>query len=506
MPRIAICISGHLRDFDKCWENLQENFISILQKFGCDIDYYTSFWDVKGNRETGWVGPNNYNTFLEKIQPVSFLVERFDRSFFTELYNTEKWKEYKHLSGPETCGDAVSMWYKIESCYKMIMDYENRYGFTYDVIVRLRSDLLFDTPYDITELTDILNNDVVYMPRWHGKWPEVSRTITDYFGIGNRKVMARYLTVFNNIDELIKRNNCPHTGEGFLAEQIKDLNIKRMTGTGFSVQRVNRIEQIVAPRKRILVFITHATLSENHADMCLKHLCESRNPMVFDTMFVYNSHQDELSNQRIMELCLKNGINSITREVSFLSYDNNSPKTLSADFTNIVSFLRSTYAPTDTVFIVKSDIMVSVNLLNELGSIEGSQFVVTPPFVLAKQRISDEEIFNYTRRECFVRSDDITFFNEDEDGSNDNDHGIKDIYDEKIDFISCTVKSDFSSHYMTLNMVDYVVCANKSWGGLNFNNCRQYWRETRGFVVHKYHGIKSVNHTKDRVGMNYLYS
>ena len=242
MKRIALCFSGHIRNF--CFDNIHENFIETLLDNDCVFDCFASFWDRIGYRQQNWTGKINPCFALEILQPKGFLIERFDREHFINKYNTNKWQEYSQLSNNTTCGDSVSMWYKIQTCLDMVEKYQQRYGFEYDAIVRIRPDVIFDNKFEKEVLDDVFNNDVIYIPKWHGKWQEISGTITDYFGIGNYKVMKQYMSVFNNIDNLIASNMYPHTGEGFLWGQIQGLDIKRLSG-GFSVQRADHIEKVV---------------------------------------------------------------------------------------------------------------------------------------------------------------------------------------------------------------------------------------------------------------------
>lgn len=241
MKRVALCFSGHIRNFR--FDNISENFINTLDN-NCVFDYFFSLWDTEGHRSLGFNGSANINNILQILQPKGILIERFDRDYFIKRYNTNKWQDYSHLSGPTTCGDAVSMWYKIQTCLDMVEKYQSRYGFEYDAIVRIRPDILFDDAFREEVLHDVFNNDVVYIPQWHGKWTEISGTITDYFGIGNYRVMKQYMSVFNNIDNLIASNQYPHTGEGFLCGQLQGMDIKRLSG-GFSVQRVDHVEKVV---------------------------------------------------------------------------------------------------------------------------------------------------------------------------------------------------------------------------------------------------------------------
>ncbi len=245
MKRVALCFTGHTRDFIQCYENILNNFITPLTNNNCHIDYFCSFWDSKGNRELNWEGNVRFDSIIELIKPKALLIEKFNRSLFIENYNTEKWREYSHLSDRTTCGDSVSMWYKIQTCLTLIKQYESISKNKYDIIVRIRPDIIFNNIFDVSILSDIFENDVLYIPKWHEKYFEISKTITDYFAIGNYSVMEQYMSVFNNIDNLISCDSYSHTGEGFLYEQTKNLNIKRLDNTSFSLKRANYIEHIV---------------------------------------------------------------------------------------------------------------------------------------------------------------------------------------------------------------------------------------------------------------------
>lgn len=256
--------------------------------------------------------------------------------------------------------------------------------------------------------------------------------------------------------------------------------------------------------KNILVFITHATLGLDHADMCLEHLGKSVDTFIFDMMIVYNTHQHELSNDKIIELITKHKIpDRICKEISLFDYDESTPKTLGNDCANIFNFLLKNYTLTDRVLLLKSDIMISVNLLSELREIQSNlkhTFILTPPFITAKERVSNDSIREYCSRKSIVLSDEKTFFDEDSTGR-ETDHGKRDPLDKNIEFISCTGKIDFSCHYMSLDLALVMTVHSKTWGGINFESCKDYWVGTeKSFTVHKYHSIVSENRLEEREG------
>lgn len=256
--------------------------------------------------------------------------------------------------------------------------------------------------------------------------------------------------------------------------------------------------------KNILVFITHSTLELDHAEMCLEHLGKSYDPLIFDNMYIYNSHQKKLSNEKIEELIQHYNINRICKTIEFFPYIESTPKTLGHDCVSIFNFLQqNNYSLTDRVLLLKSDIMLSINFLNEIKRKQNSlgyTFILTPPFITAKERVSNDSIREYCSRKSIVLSDDKTFFDEDSEGKQ-TDHGKKDPMDKQIEFISCTGKIDFSCHYFSLDISLIMTIHSKTWGGINFESCKKFWIGTEdSFTVHKYHSIVSENRLEEREG------
>jgi len=258
-------------------------------------------------------------------------------------------------------------------------------------------------------------------------------------------------------------------------------------------------------RSKILVFITHHTLSEDHARMTLGSLSRSINPMKFNRMYIYNTHQDELSNDLLLKLTDEYNLSSFIDDIKLFpgSYPVN--KTLASDIMAIQLYCTSTYKLTDAVWLLKSDCVVSSQLVNEMNKTNNLEsFVLTPPFICAKKRVTNDEILEYCEKKYVVLSDHETFFNEDAYGTPENDFRNRpgeSPKDPNIKFISCTVKRDFSCHYLTLDNLNKVSKREQSWGGCWFQNVSDKWIGTyRGFVVHKYHGIQSVNRSAPREG------
>jgi hypothetical protein len=265
------------------------------------------------------------------------------------------------------------------------------------------------------------------------------------------------------------------------------------------------IYEIMADRVKILFFITHHTLSADHARMTLGSLGLSKDPMKFDRMYIYNTHPEELSNEFLLTLTQEYNLGSFIKDIKLFPGAYPINKTLASDIIAIQSYCINHYKLRDAIWLLKSDCVVSVNLANELMKVDKlNSFVLTPPFICAKKRVTNDEINEYCKKPLVVLSDHETFFNEDAYGTPENDFKNRpgeSPKDFNIKFISCTVKRDFSCHYLTLDNLIVVSKREQNWGGVWFQNVSDKWIGTyRGFVVHKYHSIESPNRPNPREG------
>ena len=208
------------------------------------MDVFGVFWDVLGYRNNGWAGTPDFTFFREKMNPEILLVEPFNREAFIQRFSSDQWKQRPQLSCSTTSGDAASMWYGIYRCFREIQNYQTKHEFTYDIICRVRTDMIYDTALETKEIDDMLSRDVIYMPKWRGKYYETCRGIADYVGMGNYNVMKHYMSTFMNIPKYLRSNDYIHTGEGFLLAQLEGYTVER-TSVNFSMQRDGYVEDFM---------------------------------------------------------------------------------------------------------------------------------------------------------------------------------------------------------------------------------------------------------------------
>jgi hypothetical protein len=160
--RIALCISGKIDD------NIEELYISWKEKL---LNYYKV--DI-------FMNINETNDFIENvIKPKKCVVFNKNIEFDNFL------DKYSNL-----------MFYRIYECNKYSIDYENKYNFKYDIIIRIRTDIIL---YDNLYLSNF-KDDFIYFPIIKDKIDIYKNGfglgITDQFFLGNRNNMNKLCDIY----------------------------------------------------------------------------------------------------------------------------------------------------------------------------------------------------------------------------------------------------------------------------------------------------------------------
>lgn len=190
-PRVAICLSGFLRTFDKNYISFLHN---VLERMNADVFIHT--WDTLGN-------PNNSNdnpvsklstaSFKQKINtyynPKSLIIEPIKHFNISPLMREKSISHDTH--------SVLCMYYKVRACNDLKMAYEKLHDFKYDCVIRCRTDLNFKTPFILNELDDFTK---VYFPMYgdYGGY-------NDQFAFSSSEHMDIYSTVFNHIEDYLRQ-------------------------------------------------------------------------------------------------------------------------------------------------------------------------------------------------------------------------------------------------------------------------------------------------------------
>lgn len=153
--RIALCISGQIRDnFKTCLESW-EKYINYKN---VDIFALVNYTDI-----------DNYNKFKNDIKKSNFNIIKIDSD------NT------KYIETNKKCNlskNSILMFKKIYKCNQLKIQYENLNTFKYDVVIRIRPDILLRTHIPIN--ISLKNQTSLLIPKYYG-----SNIFSTYFDFNN---------------------------------------------------------------------------------------------------------------------------------------------------------------------------------------------------------------------------------------------------------------------------------------------------------------------------------
>lgn len=241
--KVAICISGHFRT-TTLYDNLKTNIIDVLTKNNIEVDIFISIWSSEGFRENNFEGGISIDTIINKYKPIELEVERDSREEFLNKYKS---LFINQNMSPETPGDATSMWYKLWRCKEMVIKHSILKNKDYDLIFRVRSDIIMNEKLDISHVFDSINKKCLYMPIFHEKYQDVTMGMMDQYFFGPTEIMDTLLDLYIFIPDYLKQWGIPHTAEGFLYKRIKDTDIKvERFKTSYDVLRTyGKIEKVL---------------------------------------------------------------------------------------------------------------------------------------------------------------------------------------------------------------------------------------------------------------------
>jgi hypothetical protein len=204
--KVALCISGELRNFndDKLVENLHKYIIDDLNP-----DVFISTWEH--------VGYSIHQTEnLNKI-PTNFTVDELHKIYKNikglNIENIESWlnsndnqnlknifREWRiHGHGNYNVATTIPHFYKVYDSYMLKNNYEIENNISYDVVIKMRPDLLF-----VNHINKNIKNNTVYHnnfgpPGWH--W---ANRIYDIFFYSDNKTFNTIAKSWLDLESLLR--------------------------------------------------------------------------------------------------------------------------------------------------------------------------------------------------------------------------------------------------------------------------------------------------------------
>jgi hypothetical protein len=230
--KVAICLSGHVRDYLKTYPFLIDEIIKPNLEH--TIDVFISTWNVMdtatshyARHKADYVGkPVDFNDIITKYQPKSLLVEQ-EQNFPLDLLMLKDRQKHEGI----VFQGVYNMFYKIWNCNELVGQYCINNNFEYDIVIRYRFDFILKRQLIFNDLK--IETNKVYTEYGWLKDDELS----DKFAYGKPVPIRKYCNTYNNISQLLDN------GTFFHPETLCRANLNN-----YNISNENVIDQVFFAR------------------------------------------------------------------------------------------------------------------------------------------------------------------------------------------------------------------------------------------------------------------
>lgn len=228
--KVALCIFGHFRCFDKCKQNLLNNILNVYQP-----DVFAQAWvdstgvflhpehtpnpfDHKGYDPASPKPSLGYiKEVIDFINPVDIQLDHYylhDQRFANIV---DKYKEYKSSNPLHRPKGTLSQNWARHSCIAMKKQYELQHNFKYDYVIVSR----WDNQHYAPPILDNFNPDMLACPNTH----QIDNLIGDICVISGSDIINVLGDQFYSIDQLAQTGKFNFNAHTWMAEWLDYNNI-----------------------------------------------------------------------------------------------------------------------------------------------------------------------------------------------------------------------------------------------------------------------------------------
>jgi len=242
--KVALCLSGQTRNFQKCFDSQKKYILSVLNP-----DIFIHTWSYRGTSKLLPCHCKEYNildfqthlipenrthaqNLLEYYDPKFCLIEYPDHKFFLDKISSSKTQNAKYWF------NGLMMYYSIYMSNSLKKQYETFANFTYDLVIRCRMDLCFEDANFGDTVKDAIENNTIYLaPNENIDRPfnqqmkkelnhkGISYMPNDQFAYGSSEAMDYYSSVYTKFADNI--DYAPHHGEATLSVHLWKKNYSK---------------------------------------------------------------------------------------------------------------------------------------------------------------------------------------------------------------------------------------------------------------------------------------
>lgn len=231
--KVALCLSGHLRDYKNNLESINKFLVKPLS-----ADVFLHTWDSYGKQKIvteNSIGPSpiedthisdDYKNYISNLRGVKIennltYLNSIEGSLKERLFYL-----YGQRIGKDTFGGSAepkyiySQFYSIMQSFLLAEEYSNRHNKKYDIVIKLRADYKLNSGILKEELEKIIHDsEIIFIPNLpysnHGhpscclcqanidhKENHHLEDVCDVFAYSNFKNMKKYMCVYENLDHI----------------------------------------------------------------------------------------------------------------------------------------------------------------------------------------------------------------------------------------------------------------------------------------------------------------
>ncbi len=194
-PRIAFCFSGQARTFDTTYPFFKVNLFDAAKEQWFEYDIFCAVEDDEDLEKIYVMNP----TKVEKIKSmeVQKIIDEKYWDFIKESFNK---KYFFHRLTKTTIPNFLQQVYKIKISNEIKNLYALENNIDYDIVIKLRFDLLFINKLDFILIDKVINNWKLII----NKWMQEIIPIGDFFVFWNKKTMNEFSLIFDDFQNIFK--------------------------------------------------------------------------------------------------------------------------------------------------------------------------------------------------------------------------------------------------------------------------------------------------------------
>ncbi len=217
--KIALCLSGQPRYLEIGYEHLFREFLSKYS-----IDVFSHLWFDSKLKNTPFSYtinyPNRNELWRENLNDLILNLYKPKLCLFEEPKQFSFYSEANYGMGKT---NNCSMFYSIQKCNELKLEYERIHNFKYDLVIRARTDLV------ISNFTLNLNNidkQKIHTSSTHCYFPDGTEINNDQIAIGSSPLMDAYSSLYNFLYFYwFKDKPESMCGERILTHHLRNCNI-----------------------------------------------------------------------------------------------------------------------------------------------------------------------------------------------------------------------------------------------------------------------------------------